>query len=149
MTANDKYRRDSLDGGTTWGEPYQFKGTDGKNGSNASVPQYIKQTYIDSVEIRSPTIKANDYYIYPSDESDHTGSFVIRGGISGSQVQRDMFRIDYNGDTTPPTTYMSARSGTTLEIGTNTGKVKMTGNLDLSGANITDWGNNAPTAVFG
>lgn len=124
-------------------------GYHGQNGQTPMLPTYIKETYIDKAEIRSPTIKANDYFIYPADEEDHTGSFVIRGGISGSQVQRDMFRIDYNGDTTPPTTYMSAHSGTTLEIGTNTGKVKMTGNLDLSSANITDWGDNAPTAVFG
>lgn len=37
MAENDKYRRDSLDGGITWGEPYQFKGTDGSDGSDANV----------------------------------------------------------------------------------------------------------------
>ena len=36
MATNDKYRRDSLDGGTTWGEPYQFVGEDGKPGSDGS-----------------------------------------------------------------------------------------------------------------
>lgn len=36
MQTNDKYRRDSLDGGKTYGTPYQFKGTDGRNGSNGS-----------------------------------------------------------------------------------------------------------------
>lgn len=34
MTASDKYRRDSLDGGATWGAAYQFRGTDGQNGQN-------------------------------------------------------------------------------------------------------------------
>lgn len=37
MGTNDKYRRDSLDGGITWGSPYQFRGTDGQNGSDANV----------------------------------------------------------------------------------------------------------------
>lgn len=36
MTANDKYRRESYDGGGTWAPGYQFKGTDGKNGNNGS-----------------------------------------------------------------------------------------------------------------
>ena len=34
MQTNDKYRRDSLDGGTTWGTSYQFRGEDGRDGSN-------------------------------------------------------------------------------------------------------------------
>lgn len=56
MSVNDKYRRDSLDGGTTWGEPYQFRGTDGQNGSDASVPDYITSTKITETTIESPTI---------------------------------------------------------------------------------------------
>ncbi len=34
MTSSDKYRRDSLDGGDSWGDPYQFRGV---NGSDANV----------------------------------------------------------------------------------------------------------------
>lgn len=34
MLSSDKYRRDSLDGGKTWGAAYQFKGEDGKNGQD-------------------------------------------------------------------------------------------------------------------
>ena len=37
MQSGDKYRRDSLDGGTTWGDPYQFLAEDGQPGSDASV----------------------------------------------------------------------------------------------------------------
>ena len=40
METNDKYRRESFDGGTTWGSPFQYRGTDGANGrpgSDASV----------------------------------------------------------------------------------------------------------------
>lgn len=36
MTETDKYRRDSLDGGETWGEPYQFRGEDGKPGTDGN-----------------------------------------------------------------------------------------------------------------
>ena len=36
MLSTDKYRRDSLDGGVTWGTPYQFVGEDGRPGSNGS-----------------------------------------------------------------------------------------------------------------
>lgn len=36
MAANDKYRRDSLDGGKTWGVPYQFVAEDGKPGHDGS-----------------------------------------------------------------------------------------------------------------
>ena len=37
MDTNDLYRRDSLDGGKTWGSAYQFKGTNGRPGSDANV----------------------------------------------------------------------------------------------------------------
>ncbi len=36
METNDRYRRDSLDGGTTWGTPYQFIGVDGEDGQDGS-----------------------------------------------------------------------------------------------------------------
>ena len=57
MQSGDKYRRDSTDGGTTWGSPYQFVGTDGQNGSDANVPSYIKSTYIDASSVSSPAIR--------------------------------------------------------------------------------------------
>lgn len=36
MTSADYWRRDSLNGGQTWGTPYQFRGKDGKNGEDGS-----------------------------------------------------------------------------------------------------------------
>lgn len=59
MQTNDKYRRDSLDGGTSWGKAYQFRGTDGSDGadgSDARVPEYITETGITKTDIRSPKI---------------------------------------------------------------------------------------------
>lgn len=150
MQANDKYRRDSLDGGTTWGEPYQFKGTDGKNGSDARVPEYIKQTYIDSVEIHSPTIKANDYYIYPYDETDVDGSFNIYG-MYGSR-QWHMFQLSYFGGGDTPVVRMCSPASGELHLGKrDAGALPLfiDGVLDLNGVTEIRWGKNAPTAVFG
>lgn len=63
MTETDYYRRDSYDAGNTWGDAYKFRGKDGEDGadgSDADVPNYIKRTYISSVEIQSPTITGNE-----------------------------------------------------------------------------------------
>ena len=149
MQTNDKYRRDSFNGGTTWGSPYQFVGTDGKDGadgSDAKVPSYIKQTYIDSVEIRSPTIKANDYYIYPYDESDHDGTFNIFGMWNGNQYH--MFQVAYYGSGDYPMIRLSSPSGGYMYLGKSGGELRMEGRLDLTNVSTIDWGKNAPRAVF-
>lgn len=63
MTDEDKFRRDSTDGGATWGPAYQFRGTDGapgqngEDGSDANVPNYIKSTYIDGESVSSPVLR--------------------------------------------------------------------------------------------
>ena len=164
QTANDKYRRDKQYDGT-WGTAYQFRGTDGANGrpgSDANVPSYIKSTYIDSVEIRSPTIKANDYYIYPINENDYDGSFNIYGMQAGGQFE--FFTISYVGQRDGaygPKVYMYSKGGADICIGTDGGTMGMRlylggsegmvfieGELDLSGCTVTNWGNNRPTAVF-
>ena len=62
MTADDLYRRDTYDGGVTWGDAYQFRGVDGEdgeNGSDAKVPNYIQDTYIDFDSVESPVIIGN------------------------------------------------------------------------------------------
>lgn len=145
MRANDKYRRDCIGG--TWGSAYQFRGTDGKNGSDAKVPSYIKQTYIDSVEIRSPTIKANDYYIYPNDENDTTGSFNIFGMHDGKQYH--MFQILYQGGDASPRIELFSPDGGYLHIGSAvSGMTYLHGHVSLENATITNWGGNHPHAVF-
>lgn len=149
MQANDKYRRDSLDGGTTWGSAYQFKGTDGRPGSDANVPEYITENYIGPTEIRSPTIKANDYYIYPYDEKDYTGSFNIFGMFSGSSSEHHMLRIEYDGHGDIPNVLMFSPASSPICIGRGTDPISLEGNLDFSSANRILWGKNAPTAVFG
>lgn len=59
-TSDDRYRRESTDGGVTWSEPYQFTGE--------KLPEYIHETYIGETEIESPTI---------------TGGELIGGNIYG------------------------------------------------------------------
>lgn len=74
MTDYDYYRRDSLDGGVTWGDPYQFRGTDGQNGENgsdANIPSYIELKGLDFTDISSSYVR----------------SPVIEGGtISGAEI---------------------------------------------------------------
>ncbi|MPM09836.1 hypothetical protein SDC9_56159 [bioreactor metagenome] len=65
VTSNDKYRRESFDGGTTWGAGYQFVGTDG---SDANVPSYIHSTYIGQTEIISPTITGATFNVIGSND---------------------------------------------------------------------------------
>lgn len=104
MTANDKYRRDSLDGGTTWGEPYQFKGTDGKNGSNANVTRAnieralrvastTSESYIGVDSMGSPEIYGGSIY----------GTNIYAGDGSGSyaHMDGDSLRL-YAGDVLQP-----------------------------------------------
>lgn len=71
MSANDKYRRESYDGGGTWAPGYQFKGTDGKNGANGSdgvvdysrVNKILKDVYgISTTEITGDSVSSA--YIY-------------------------------------------------------------------------------------
>lgn len=144
MQTNDKYRRDSLDGGTTWGSAYQFKGT---NGSDANVPEWVKSitsTYIDDQWVIAPniaggTITALDSMTATCDF--HVGDNIYLGSLmtSGKSI------------------VFSQRAGISNPSGTDALQLNAFGNislvtsemLDLSGVGGIIWGNNAPKAVFG
>ena len=133
----DIYRRDSWDGGETWGKPYQFVG---KDGSDASVPNYIKRTYIDEVLIRSPTIEANEFNVYPSDEDDYEGSFNIYGMQLGEQYH--MLAIAYQGYSGELTPYVDFYSpdGADLRFGysnSNVSNIQFYGSVDFSNADVS------------
>ena len=66
---------------------------------NNAVPSYIQSTYIDATVIKSPTIEANEFSVYPSDEDDYTGSFNIWGMQGDGQFkgQYHMLAIQYTG----------------------------------------------------
>lgn len=115
MTDEDYYRRDSTDGGETWTAAYQFRGKDGRNGSDASVPGYIKSTYIDNAEIRSPTIKGNDVVVY--------GTFQTMGNVDGS-VQNTGYMgaakgMDGDGNATYGVALSNTWDSLSYEVGSN------------------------------
>lgn len=115
MQTADKYRRDSLDGGITWGAGYQFRGEDGKpgqNGSDADVPGYIKSTYIDMTTVQSPYIKANILQIQAPNNNSTNGLL-----LSGYYQNRayDWLKISYfEGD--GPYLYFSSPGGAILNF---------------------------------
>ena len=83
---------------------------------NHAVPGYIKSTYIDATVIKSPTIEANEFSVYPSDEDDYTGSFNI-WGMQGDKELKDQFHmlsIQYTGhedDSYAPTVDICSPAG--------------------------------------
>lgn len=105
MSSVDKFRRDSTDGGVTWGEPYQFRGTDGAKGDpgeDAILPSYIHSTYISETEIQSPNIIAgtfygNDFNIFA--ETSGSGSLNLYGYYNRSQYH--FFEVRYYAGTAP------------------------------------------------
>ena len=96
QTSSDKYRRDKLYNGT-WGTPYQFKGTDGRPGSDANVTfnnilralqaaSNTKTTFITADSVGAPTIYGAKIYgaeIYAGGVDDEGGQIV---GLSDSGI---------------------------------------------------------------
>lgn len=78
MVDSDYYRKDSMDGGNTWTKAYQFRG---KNGSDASVPAYIRNTYIDATKVESFYLKGNkiEAVIPKTTEGDTDTGFMLTG----------------------------------------------------------------------
>ena len=144
MASGDKYRRESYDGGVTWGTGYQFVGTDGADGSNASVPSYIKKTYIDATTIKSPSIEANEFNVYPYDENDYTGSYNIYGMFNLTGGQYHMFAIQYNGSYDVPRIYIGSPAGGEIHMNQNAsgaaynnGFMSFHNTVDFSDADVT------------
>lgn len=147
MTANDKYRRDSIDGGTTWGEPYQFRGEDGKDGSNgsdASVPDWVRAytrtaTYIDSQWVIAPNIAGGT--ITALDKMEATCDFFVGNRIwLGRGSDTTSKEIRFNGTaciSTPASPKDDSIKISCVELDLS----------DISGK--IEWGKHAPVAVFG
>ena len=95
QTSSDIYRRETFDGGETWGEPYQFIGLNGKNGqdgsdgSDANVPDYIRGTYIDGDRVESFYLKGNkiEAVIPKAAQSDEECGFILTSSF-GNQSMR-------------------------------------------------------------
>lgn len=82
----DIYRRESWDGGITWQPGYQFigiNGVDGQDGSDATVPNYIKSTYIGQTKILSPEIIGGMFYATGQGRNGGA-AYYIYNGVSGT-----------------------------------------------------------------
>lgn len=101
MASTDYYRRDSLDGGNSYGTAYQFRGKDGHDGadgSDANVPRYIRNTHIDMTKVSSPYIIGGLMYATgvgdsstgsnpqsaSSSDAGTKGAYYIADGVTGS-----------------------------------------------------------------
>ena len=92
QTSADIYRRETFDGGETWGEPYQFIGKNGQNGSDgsdANVPDYIRGTHIDGDRVESFYLKGNkiEAVIPKAAQSDEECGFILTSSF-GDQSMR-------------------------------------------------------------
>lgn len=158
MQTTDKYRRDSLDGGTTWGPAYQFRGTDGKNGSDASVTfanikaalqraASTQTSFITVNEVGAPNIYGGNIYgakmytnllsVYPdADNPADDGHGIEFYGVYGNDPYK-FLRIRYSKNLfwpTPGVVFESPAGGYASWDFTET---KFNGRCDFSDASVT------------
>ncbi len=135
MQTNDKYRRDSVNGGTTWGTPYQFRGEDGTNGSDANVPDYIQSTYIDATKVESFYIRGNkiEAVCPKGSEQDTETGFILTGGFEDMGL-RYLRICSYTGDIAPYVSFSSPNSCYALW---DFGHTVFRGSLDFSPADVS------------
>ena len=94
------------------------------------LPPYIQSTYIDSVEIRSPTIRGNDFNIYAQNSG--SGGLNLYG-LYDSQYFH-FYQIEYTGGTTP---YVSFNSPDNARASWQFPYTGFFGNIDFSNADVT------------
>lgn len=176
MKENDKYRRDSLDGGTTWGDPYQFKGEDGRDGMNgsdatinynsikaalqkaASLPSAFMT--VDALgapsiyggKIYGAEMYANEFNVYPLDTKKESGGFNIHGTYNGSPYQ--FLQIEYSAKKYGgyPAVMFNSPGGAMAYWAIPTrvlSSISFGDVVDFNPAIKINWGKNAPVAVFG
>lgn len=150
MTSSDMYRRDSLDGGATWGTAYQFRGQDGRDGSDANVTfanvksalqkaASTQTTFITADSAGSPNIYGGNIYgskfwgkEFNVIADGNSGSFNLYGSYSGTSYP--MLKISYFEGTAPYVTFGSpARALATWDFLAT----YFRGTLDFSSATVT------------
>lgn len=97
---------------------------------NNQLPGYIHSTYIDSTEIRSPTIKANIFEV--SATQNGNGGLYLKGMFNGQLY--DMLSISYYGGDTPYITFDSPDGGYARWA---FNRSEFSGNISFSQANVT------------
>lgn len=147
QTDADEYRRETFDGGKTWGTPYKFVGTDGADGadgSDANVPAYIRSTYIDASRVSSFHLQGNkiEAVIPQVEQARDDVGFIITSSFGDTTYQ--YLRIfAYEGDT-PDTVFESPCGGYAtwnFPMTTLHGTMQFNGNVyfhgDVSGVTAT------------
>lgn len=94
------------------------------------LPGYIHSTYIDSTEIRSPTIKANIFEV--SATQNGNGGLYLKGMFNGQLY--DMLSISYYGGDTPYITFDSPDGGYARWA---FNRSEFSGTIDFSQADVT------------
>lgn len=133
LSSNDFYASYSYDGGATWTAAIRII-------ADASyIPSYIHETYIDSTEIRSPSIITNLLTLQtPSvTTSSSTSGLLLKGYLDGTLY--DVFKIWYAHDSIPPTVTVESPCDGKINLCdidslTSWGNdLRLTGNLALHG----------------
>ena len=153
MSSSDMYRRESLDGGKTWGEPYQFKGKDGQNGmpgSDASVPSYIEIRGIDFTDItgsyiKSPKIYSGEFYgtEFNVISDGRQGAFNLYGDYDGTQLH--VLSIEYYASEAPYVNINSpdeavinfGNQGASMYFGSQNGSISFIGPVSFQAATVS------------
>lgn len=104
--------------------------------SGITLPPYIKNTYIDSARIESPTIIAGEFYgnefnVYP--QSGNNGSFNLYGDTTAARGY-NMFSIAYEFDVFGPQVRIESPAGAPVYWNPDT---SFFGDVDFSSANVT------------
>lgn len=104
--------------------------------SGITLPSYIKNTYIDSVRIESPTIIAGEFYgnsfnVYT--ESGNNGSFNLYGDTTAASGY-NMFSIAYEFDMFGPQVRIESPAGAPVYWNPD---ISFFGDVDFSSANVT------------
>lgn len=104
--------------------------------SGITLPSYIKNTYIDSVRIESPTIIAGEFYgnsfnVYP--ESGNNGSFNLYGDTTAASGY-NMFSIAYEFDMFGPQVRIESPAGAPVYWNPD---ISFFGDVDFSSAIVT------------
>lgn len=143
MATGDMYRRETIDGGKTWGDPYQFVGKDGKDGQNgsdgsdASVPSYIEIRGIDFTDItnnyiKSPTIYGGKFYgeEFNVISNGSSGSFNLYGDYETNQYH--FLEISYY-DGGVPYINMYSPNGAQINLSHDNGNLHIKGSVTFEG----------------
>lgn len=145
MATGDMYRRETIDGGKTWGDPYQFVGKDGQNGSDgsdANVPSYIELRGIDFTDIsnnyiKSPKIYGGEFYgnTFNVIAGSSSGSFNLYGDDNSETWH--MLAIQYE-NVVGPNVLLYSPCGASIKIGDNyQGSISFRGIVSFAEADVS------------